>query len=106
MSEEEPSLGRVEELLREAYEDIEDARVRIGIISKDIEDAVNRLKEGLKDKDKRMVEKAIDDLTLLVKYTNTYTYNYALDAGIKISKAGLMVTALREKLEKKAGEKR
>jgi len=105
MSEEEPSLRRVEELLREACEDVESARVRIEVISRDADGAVKRLEEGLKRRDMSVVDRAVEDLMLLLKYTEAYIYRYVLDASIKISKAGLMVIALREKLEKKAEEK-
>jgi hypothetical protein len=106
MGEEEPSLERAEALLREAVEDIEAAGLRVSAVVKDAEDAVRRLREGLRERDAHVVEKAVEDIELLAKYAGSYIHHYILNAEVKLSKAGLIVAALREKLEKRAEERK
>lgn len=94
MSGERPRLEDVEELLREAYERVEGARARIGALVVDMKSAVERLEEGLKQNDKRVVEAAVDELKTLVKYMDRTVYEHVLGAVVKVSEAGLKLAEL------------
>ena len=100
MSEEPPSLERIAELVRETCERVEEARVRLGVLVKDLAAAIERLVEGLKQGDKHTVDAAIDELKLHVKYLDRVIYSYILAAVVKASKADLKLAELREEVGK------
>jgi ribosome recycling factor len=89
MSEEKPKLEDVEELLKEAYERVEGARMRISAVVIDMNEAIERLEEGLKQNDKHMVNSAVEELKTLVKYLDRTIYGNVLGAVVKVSEAGL-----------------
>jgi uncharacterized protein YjaG (DUF416 family) len=105
MSGEKPGLEDVEKLLREVYERAEMARARIGVLVKDMGEAVERLEEGLKHGDMHVVDEAVDELKTLIKYLDKTVYGHVLHVAIKISEAGLKTAELvAEQREKEAGE--
>jgi ABC-type transporter Mla subunit MlaD len=105
MSEEKPKLEDVEELLREAYERVDGARARIGAVVIDMNEAIERLEEGLKQNDKHMVDSAVEELKTLVKYLDRTVYEHILGAVVKVSEAGLKTAELIDEEREKTGKK-
>jgi uncharacterized protein YjaG (DUF416 family) len=93
-------LEDVEKLLREVYERVELVRVRVGVLVRDMSEALERLEEGLKHRDERVVSGAVDELKTLVKYLDNTLHGHVLKAVVKVSEAGLRVAEL---LEERAG---
>ena len=105
MSEEPPSLERIAELVRETYERVEEARIRLGALVKDMTAAIEKLEKGLKQGDKHTVDTAIDELKLHVKYLDRVIYSHILAAVVKASWADLKLTELLDEERKKKAEK-
>jgi hypothetical protein len=94
MSEKRPGLEDVDALLREAHEKIEEVRVRVALLVKDMSATIERLEEGLKQGDKNMVDSAVDELKMLVKYLDRVVYSHVLSAVVKVSEAGLKLAEI------------
>ena len=105
MNEEPPSLERVEELVRETYERVEEARIRLGALVKDMTAAIEKLEKGLKQGDKHTVDATVNELKLHVKYLDRVVYGHVLTAEIKASKADLELAELLYEERKKKTEK-
>jgi uncharacterized protein YjaG (DUF416 family) len=105
LSEEKPRLEDVDELLRDTYEKVEEVRVRLGALVKDLNSTIERLEEGLKQNDEHMVNAAVDELKTLVKYLDKTIYGHILGAVVKVSEAGLKLAELVDEERKKAERK-
>jgi uncharacterized protein YjaG (DUF416 family) len=106
MSEEKPKLEDVEELLREIYERVEGARMRIAAVVRDMNEAIEKLEEGLKQGDKHMADSAVDELKTLVKYIDKTIHGHIVIAVVKISEAGLKTAELIDEERRKKAEKK